>query len=137
MRQEKQMYEDHIRALARDELLRTTLVPASDVVTALGNRELDPEVKAALIKQLDAWLDLAKFAKRLSIGLAIGSGLLGAYLISLMTWDDLFAGSGLWEFSLLLFALAVFVASPLAIFVLGRPLKGVDEWSPALTRPGS
>jgi hypothetical protein len=53
-----------------------------------------------------------------------------------MTWDDLFAGSGLWELSLLLFALAVFVASPLAIFVIGRPLKGVDEWAPALSWSG-
>jgi hypothetical protein len=34
------------------------------------------------------------------------------------------------------FALAVFVASPLAIFVVGRPLKGIDEWAPTLSMAG-
>jgi small-conductance mechanosensitive channel len=48
---------------------------------------------------------------------------LALFLLAAMTWDDLFARSSLWELSLFLFVLAVFVASPLALFVIGRPLK--------------
>jgi hypothetical protein len=104
-----------------------------DAVTVLQVPGLDPKVRDALIEQLKAWVDLANFAKSLSVGLAIGSGVLILFILSAMTWNDLFAGSGIWEFSLFLFVLAVFIASPLAIFVIGRPLKGVDEWSPTLS----
>jgi hypothetical protein len=128
------MSEGQIPPYWREQPMGSMLLPASDVFKALERRSLDPQVRQALIAQLEAWVRLADFAKWLSVGLAIGSGLLSAFLLAAMTWDDLFAGSGLWEFSLLLFALAVFVASPLAIFVLGRPLKGIDEWSPALSR---
>jgi hypothetical protein len=110
-----------------------TLVEPGFILDAL-EKPLDPKVREALIRQLDEWIKLASFAKWLSVGLAVGSGILAAFIVAAMTWDDLFPGSGLWEFSLLLFALAVFVASPLAIFVIGRPLKGIDTWSPALTR---
>jgi hypothetical protein len=104
-----------------------------DAVTVLQMPGLDPKVRDALLDQLKEWVELAKFAKWLSLGLAIGSGVLTLFMLSAMTWDDLFAGSGMWEFSLVLFALAVFIASPLAIFVIGRPLKGVDEWSPTMS----
>jgi hypothetical protein len=109
------------------------LVSGDTAATVLQTPGLDPHVRAAFIRQLDAWVDLARFAKWLSAGLAIGSVVLSLFLLSAMTWDDLFKGSGLWEFSIYLFTLAVFVASPLAIFVLGRPLKGVDEWAPTLS----
>jgi hypothetical protein len=121
-------------AAIRDHVQR--LVNAEVVVQALQERGLDPEVRRALIDQLNAWIRLAEFAKWLSVGLAIGAGIISAFLIYAMTWQDLFTGSSLWEFGLILFALAVFVASPLAIFVLGRPLKGVDEWAPTLSTPG-
>lgn len=124
--------EDYLRSQQSEP---KTLVEQGLLIGAL-QKPLDDEVRAALIRQLDAWIELAKFAKRLSVCLAAGSGVVGLFVLSAMTWDDLFAGSGLWEFSLLLFALAVFVASPLAIFVIGRPLKGIDEWSPALSRGG-
>jgi hypothetical protein len=106
------------------------LVQPPDAITVLQMPGLDPKVRDALIRQLDEWVELAKFAKSLSIGLAIGSGVMILFILSAMTWDDLFAGSGIWEFGLFLFVLAVFIASPLAIFVIGRPLKGVDAWSP-------
>lgn len=115
----------------------------SQTTKSLEQREMDPAVKKALIKQLNAlvrqldeWVKLAEFAKKLSIGLAIGAGALCLFLLSAMTWGDLFDGASLWELCLLLFSLAIFVASPLAIFVIGRPLKGLDEWSPTrLMRP--
>jgi hypothetical protein len=135
--------EKDIDAVVRDALsrgyvpLRTPggnyILPPSDAVTVLQVPGLDPEVRDALLDQLDSWVKLADFAKRLSIGLAIGSGVLTLFILSAMTWNDLFAGSGMWEFSLVLFALTIFIASPLAIFVIGRPLKGVDEWSPTLS----
>jgi hypothetical protein len=99
----------------------------------LATPGLDAESKQALIRQLDAWASLAKFATWLSVGLAISSVLLCVFLLSAMTWGGLFAGSQLWEFTFILFALAVFVASPLTIFVIGRPLKGIDEWAPTLS----
>ena len=132
---------DYLRGVPKpSEILdpKTAAAAATVLAQTLG-QTLDPDVKTAVIAaqqaaidQLNEWITLARFAERLSIGLAIGSGLLTLFVVSAMTWNDLFAGSGLWEFSLLLFALAVFVASPLAIFVIGRPLKGVDEWSPGL-----
>ena len=109
------------------------LVPTGDALRALATPGLDPKFRKALLDQLDAWLTLAKFAKWLSVGLAVGSLALLVFLLSAMTWDDLFAGSGLWELGVVLFALTVLTASPLAIFVIGRPLKGVDEWSPTLS----
>jgi hypothetical protein len=112
------------------------LADPSTVITALQATGVDPKAQDAFIRQLDAWVSLAKFAKWLSAGLAIGSALFSAFLVSAMTWEDLFAGSSLWEFALIVFALAVFVASPLTIFVIGRPLKGVDEWAPTLSLPG-
>ena len=129
------MANDELESFLRDQSLPqgSLLLPASDVFKALQGRTLDPVVRDALLDQLQAWVRLAEFAKWLSVGLAVGSGLLSVFLLAAMTWWGLFAGSSLWELSLLLFALAVFVASPLAIFVLGRPLKGVDEWSPALS----
>jgi hypothetical protein len=112
------------------------LAEPSTVITALQATGIDPKAQEAFIRQLDAWVSLATFAKWLSAGLAIGSALFSVFLLSAMTWDDLFAGSSLWEFALIVFALAVFVASPLTIFVVGRPLKGVDEWAPTLSLPG-
>jgi hypothetical protein len=127
--------QEDIDELVRASMIKRLAVP-SDVIHALQSEGIDPKAQAALIRQLDAWVDLARFAKWLSAGLAIGAALLSVFLLSAMTWDDLFAGSGLWEFALILFALAVFVASPLTIFVIGRPLKGVDEWAPTLSMTG-
>ena len=90
------------------------------------------DVRKAIIRQLDAWVRLAKFAASLSALLAVFSIAVIVALLAVMADDDVFATSRLWEFALVLFALAVFVASPLTIFVVGRPLKGVDEWSPAM-----
>ena len=143
MRQDTRVSEDapddivsdpELDAAIRDHVQR--LVNAEVVVEALREPRLDPAIRKALIDQLNAWIRLAEFAKWLSVGLAIGSGVISAFLIYAMTWQDLFAGSGLWEFGLILFALTVFVASPLAIFVLGRPLKGVDEWAPTTSVTG-
>ena len=106
------------------------VVPTAQDLATTG---LDKASRDALIRQLDAWASLADFAKWLSVGLAIASVLLCVFLLSAMTWGDLFTGSGLWEFTFILFALAVFVASPLTIFVIGRPLKGIDEWAPTLS----
>jgi hypothetical protein len=150
MRQEIQVSDEageplasdpEIQAALQDYLSRQTLgtsylLDPAQAVAMLHEPALDPEVRDALLDQLNAWIRLADFAKWLSIGLAIGSGVITAFLIYAMTWNDLFAGSGLWEFSLLFFALAVFVASPLAIFVVGRPLKGIDEWAPTLSMAG-
>ena len=108
---------------------RTTLAPFGDIISALKNTK-DPAIKKALEAQLAEWVKLAERARLLVtwlVGTAIA--LLGL-LVILMAWTDLFDTSRLWELSFVIFALAVFVASPLAVFILERPLAGIDKWTP-------
>jgi hypothetical protein len=66
--------DEDLKAVA-DYLKGSYLLQPSDVVALLHEPALDPDVREALVGQLNAWIRLADFAKWLSIGLAIGSGL--------------------------------------------------------------
>ena len=115
--------------------VRTTLAPFGDIISALKTTK-DPAIKKALEAQLAEWVKLAERARLLVtwlVGTAIA--LLGL-LVILMAWTDLFDTSRLWELSFVIFALAVFVASPLAVFILERPLAGIDKWTPTFPKDG-
>jgi hypothetical protein len=73
-----------IQELVREAQV-SRLAEPSTLIPALQATGIDPKAQEAFIRQLDAWVSLATFAKWLSAGLAIGSGLFSVFLLSAMT----------------------------------------------------
>ncbi|HMS74527.1 hypothetical protein [Gordonia sp. (in: high G+C Gram-positive bacteria)] len=79
-----------------------------------------------LVEQAEAWKKLAFFAAGLSVALLVFSG----FVIRDVAGKVQASASVGYQLIGVIFALTVFVASPGVLFLLGRPLKGVDEWTP-------
>lgn len=79
-----------------------------------------------MVKQVKVWKVLAWVAVVIVALTLIFGGVQISHVVGKVTSSD---ATG-YQLIGIIFALAVFVASPGVLFLLGRPLKGIDEWTP-------
>src|SRR6185437_12765981 len=80
-----------------------------------------------LLEHMRVWQSLAKSVPALLYACLAISTVLAGLAFTLAFKKDI-NGS---ELALLIFVLALFAVSPSVLFLLERPLKGIDDWSPS------
>lgn len=78
---------------------------------------------------LHTWGRLGQYVPVLLTGTVIASFVLVFRLLALLGTKTIDA----WELVLLIFVLSLMAVSPATLLLIGRPLKGLDEWSPSKT----
>jgi hypothetical protein len=98
-----------------------------DPETAKQRLELTSRYFAAIEGQLTEWTRLARRA----IWLAWATVIIAACVLAAVIWRlPAFSSPQLWQLAPVIFALAVFVATPMSVLLLERLPRGVDRYSP-------
>lgn len=85
------------------------------------------ESAAEINEHLKKWRELSNHVVVLLVGSSIVAGVFVLLLFGLVFFERI---NG-WEMAVLAFVFALMAVSPATLLLVGRPLKGLDEWSPS------
>lgn len=116
---------DHQVDLAQTEVeIRQTSVKVAE--ESVKQQKVVTDMLKEFLEHLKMWTSLASHGRAM-LWFSVVASL--ALLIATLVWvwrDDVDP----WVFPAATFALALFAISPAVLLILGRPLKGLDEWKP-------
>lgn len=132
IRRQLRMLEHQVDLEKLDVDARQKEIDAAEEAVQLRKQTVAQQVEVTkmleeLLAHLKMWTSLANTG-RLVLWATVGFSCLAVAALLWMAWDSKFDD---WAtLPLAIFAIALFAISPAVLLILGRPLKGLDEWAP-------